>query len=87
MVRVKLFAMFREEVGASTVDVDADTVGAVLARLEADHDLAGRFLDDGAVRDTVTVMKNGTVVARLDGVDTPVGDGDRLVVSPPVTGG
>jgi molybdopterin synthase sulfur carrier subunit len=87
MVRVKLFAMFRDEVGSSVLDVDAGTVGEVLRRLEADYDLEGRFLDDGAIRETVTVMRNGTVVARLEGVDTAVDDDDTLVVSPPVTGG
>jgi molybdopterin synthase sulfur carrier subunit len=87
MVRVKLFAMFRDEVGASVVDVDADTVGDALRTLQADNDLDGRFLEDGRIRETVTVMRNGTVVARLDGPDTPVGDDDTLTVSPPVTGG
>jgi molybdopterin synthase sulfur carrier subunit len=87
MVRVKLFAMFRDEVGSSVVDVDAGSVGAALRSIEADYGLEGRFLDDGRVRDTVTVMRNGTVVARLDGLDTPVGPDDTLTVSPPVTGG
>lgn len=87
MVRVKLFAMFRDEVGESVVELDADTVGETLERLEADYDLSGRFLEDGAIRETVTVMKNGTVVARLDGVETPVAADDTLVLSPPVTGG
>ena len=87
MVRVKLFAMFRDEVGESVVELDVDTVGSALEALEADHGLDGRFLDEGEIRETVTVMKNGTVVARLDGANTPVGDDDTLVVSPPVTGG
>jgi molybdopterin synthase sulfur carrier subunit len=33
------------------------------------------------------VLKNGREVLHLDGLDTPLDDGDRVSVFPPVAGG
>ena len=89
-VRVRVFATVREAVGERelTLVVDDATVGGVLAALEADYpDLRGTLLDGESVADTVTVLRNGRNVASRDGAETPLAAGDRVSVSPPVTGG
>jgi len=90
-VELRYFATVREAVGQRTETRDlpaGTTVRDVLAALEDEHpDLDGRLLDGEGVADSVTVLRNGTHVTHLDGVDTPVSDGDRLAVTPPVTGG
>jgi len=90
-VELRYFASVREAVGQRTETRDlpaGTTVRDVLAALEDEHpDLDGRLLDDEGVADSVTVLRNGTHVTHLDGVDTAVADGDRLAVTPPVTGG
>ncbi|OYR79524.1 molybdopterin synthase sulfur carrier subunit, partial [Halorubrum ezzemoulense] len=41
----------------------------------------------GALAPQINVLKNGREVLHLDGLDTPMADGDRLSVFPPVAGG
>jgi molybdopterin synthase sulfur carrier subunit len=90
-VELRFFATVREAVGASTLtrEFPADTtVGEALATLESAYpDLDGVLLDDGDVAASVTVMRNGVHVDNLDGPTTTLSDGDRLSITPPVTGG
>jgi len=89
---LRFFAVFREAVGEKertrTYDGGRTTVGTVLADLEGEYEgLAGELLDDGAVRDQLSVLKNGQDVVHIDGVDTELTEGDTLSVFPPVAGG
>lgn len=89
---LRFFAVFREAVGEKertrTYDGDGTTVGTVLADLEAEYEgLAGELLDEGVVRDQLSVLKNGQDVVHMAGVDTELTDGDTLSVFPPVAGG
>lgn len=91
-IEIRAFATFREAVGARTIrrDVPAGaTVGDLLRALEREYaDLEGTLLDtDGDVRRSVTVLRNGETVARLEGATTPLREGDRVALSLPVTGG
>jgi molybdopterin synthase sulfur carrier subunit len=89
----RLFGDLAERAGDRRVAVDADAgdeVGDALDELLADRpDLERRVLtDDGAVRDHVNVLRNGTnVSADEDGLSTTVEDGDELALFPPVSGG
>ncbi|MFB6093859.1 MAG: ubiquitin-like small modifier protein 1 [Halanaeroarchaeum sp.] len=90
-VELRLFATFREAVGQKTIHrefpTDA-TIETVLAGLEEEFpELAGEFVEDGAVRAQVNVLKNGREVTHLDGLATPVADGDTISIFPPVAGG
>ena len=91
-VELRFFAMFRDEVGAKRLVREFEpgtTVGEALLAVESEFpSLAGRFVaDDGGIGDALTVMRNGTNVTHFDGAGTTLTDGDRLSVTPPVTGG
>jgi len=91
-LELRFFATFRAAVGRKTVErefPDGSTVGDVLAALESEyHDMEGRLLDDdGAIREQLSILKNGRGVVHMDGAATPLSDGDSLSVFPPVAGG
>jgi len=75
--------------GASEVTVDGATVGDVLASLEAQHPgFAERLLDDqGGLRRFVNVFVADDDVRFLEGLATPVPDGETVSIIPAVAGG
>jgi molybdopterin converting factor small subunit len=75
--------------GASTVEVGGDTVSAVLEELESAHPgFKSRLLDDdGSLRKFVNVFVADDDVRFMDGLDTPVPDGETLSIVPAVAGG
>ena len=90
-LELRFFATFREAAGGKTVEAsfsEGSTVGDVLRELEAEYEgMAGRLVVDGELAPQINVLKNGREVLHLDGLDTPMADGDRLSVFPPVAGG
>ena len=90
-IALRLFANFREAVGQKSVEREFEdgTVGDVLRAIEAEWpDLEGDILDDdGEIKPQLSVLKNGREVLHLDGTATPMEDGDKLSVFPPVAGG
>ncbi len=75
--------------GASEVKVEGATVGLVLDALEAVHPgFRERLLDDeGGLRRFVNVFVADDDVRFLQGMDTPVADGDTVSIIPAVAGG
>ena len=75
--------------GASEVAVDGATVGEVLQALEAEHPgFAEHILDDeGGLRRFVNVFVADDDVRFLDGLGTPVPDGETVAIIPAVAGG
>ncbi|MFB6090521.1 MAG: ubiquitin-like small modifier protein 1 [Halobellus sp.] len=89
-VECSFFGPFREPVGEKTVvlDTDADTVGEVLAELEAQYDgLAGELRDGEDLAGDVVVTLNGRHVQHEEGTETELSDGDVLRVTTAVYGG
>jgi molybdopterin synthase sulfur carrier subunit len=90
-LELRFFATFRAAVGQKTIHrefPDDATVGDVLASLETEFEgLAGELVEDGEIRDQLSVLKNGREVLHMEGIDTVMQDGDRLSVFPPVAGG
>ena len=72
--------------GESTVTVEGATVSAVLDDLEAGHPgFKSRLLDDdGSLRKFVNVFVADDDVRFMDGLDTPVPDGETLSIVPAV---
>jgi molybdopterin converting factor small subunit len=75
--------------GASEVSVRGDTVGDVLRALAAGHDgLGERVLSpEGELRHFVNVYLGSENIHTLQGLATPVRDGDVLSIIPAVAGG
>ena len=75
--------------GQSEVSVEGATVGEVLKNLDAAHPgFADRILDDdGGLRRFVNVFVADDDVRFLDGLSTPVPDGETLSIIPAVAGG
>jgi molybdopterin synthase sulfur carrier subunit len=75
--------------GSSEVQVDAATVGEVLGKLDEAHPgFRDRLLDDeGGLRRFVNVFVADDDVRYLQGMDTPVPDGETVAIIPAVAGG
>jgi molybdopterin synthase sulfur carrier subunit len=88
-VRVKIPTQLREATGGeSQASVDGATVGEVLDSLyELYGELRSRIAEDGGLRRFVNVYVDGEDIRFLDGLDTPVEDGDELTILPAVAGG
>ena len=89
-VKVKLPTQLRDAAGgASSVSVDGSTVGEALEGLYASHgELRERIADgSGGLRRFVNVYLKGEDIRFLDGLETPVTDGDEVTILPAVAGG
>jgi molybdopterin converting factor small subunit len=75
--------------GARQVDADGGDVGAVLRSLAEQHPTTqGQlFGEDGELNRYVNVYLNDEDVRVMDGLATPVGAGDTLVILPAMAGG
>ncbi len=75
--------------GAGEVQVDGATVGEVLKALDAAHPgFADRLFDEGGnLRRFVNVFVADEDVRFLDGLSTPVSDGQTVSIVPAVAGG
>jgi molybdopterin converting factor small subunit len=75
--------------GAKQVEVAGSTVREVVDGLVATYPgLAPQLLDEaGGLNRFVNVFLNDTDVRHLDGLETPVGEGDSLVLLPAMAGG
>jgi len=89
-VKVKLPTQLRDAAGGATAaQVDGSTVGEALDSLYAQHgELRERIAgDDGELRRFVNVYLRGEDIRFLDGLATPVADGDEVTILPAVAGG
>ena len=75
--------------GASEVKVEGSTVGEVLGALDAAHPgFQGRLFDEqGRLRRFVNVFVADEDVRFLQGLDSPVADGQTVSIVPAVAGG
>jgi sulfur-carrier protein len=75
--------------GNAEVHVDGTTVGEVLGNLDGAHPgFRDRLLDDeGGLRRFVNVFVADDDVRYLQGLDTPVPDGETVAIIPAVAGG
>ena len=89
-VTIKLPTQLREAAGNQTeAQVDGATVGEALDSLYSQHgELRQRIADDGGgLRRFVNVYLGGEDIRFLEGLETPVSDGDELTILPAVAGG
>ncbi len=89
-VTVKLPTQLRDAAGgAGAAEVEGATVGEALEALYAEHgELRERLADgDGGLRRFVNIFLGGEDIRFLDGLDTPLADGDEVTILPAVAGG
>ena len=89
-VTVKLPTQLRAAAGgAAEASADGTTVGEVLEALYRRHgELRDRISgEDGDLRRFVNVYLKGEDIRFLDGLATPVSDGDEVTILPAVAGG
>ena len=88
-VTVKIPSQLRAATdGEASADVDGLTVGEVLDSLyERYGELRSRIAEDGGLRRFVNVYVGDEDIRFLDGLDTPVSDGDEVTILPAVAGG
>lgn len=90
MSKVRIPAQLRTLTGgAGELVIDGSTVGEVLKGLDAAHaGFAERIFDqDGGLRRFVNVFLDEEDVRFLDGLATPVTDGQTISIVPAVAGG
>lgn len=75
--------------GSDEVNVNGDTVLAMLEDLEQKHPgIKERIMDEGGkVRRFVNVYVNGDDIRFLQNVDTALKDGDSISIVPAIAGG
>ena len=75
--------------GNSRIEVEARTAGEALERLTAQYtDLRRHLYDDrNTLRNFVNVYVNDEDIRHRSGVDTPVAEGDALMIVPSIAGG
>jgi MoaD family protein len=89
-ITVKIPTQLRNVTGgeAETTVEEAATVGEVLDGLyDRYNGLRERIAVDGDLRRFVNVYVEGEDIRFLDGLDTPVEDGDEVTILPAVAGG
>jgi len=89
-VTVKIPTQLRTVTGgdAETTVEEAGTVGDVLDGLYDRYDgLRERIAEDGDLRRFVNVYVGGEDIRFLEGLETPVEDGDEVTILPAVAGG
>jgi len=82
MIKVSFAFHLRRTLGTDGVEVDADSVRAMLRELSRRY---GRPFDEAV--GTCKVIVNGTNVAFLRGEATRLADGDEVALLPPLAGG
>ena len=90
MATVRIPPVLRPQTGGEPeVEAAGSSVGEVLRALIAQHPNTEEqlFGHDGDLNRYVNVYLNDEDVRVLDGLDTPVGQGDVLVILPAMAGG
>jgi molybdopterin synthase sulfur carrier subunit len=89
MAAVRIPPTLREEVGGlRELEARGETVGAVIEDLvERYPPLAGQLYSEGELASFVNVYLGGEDIRTLDGLDTPVYDGETVILLPAMAGG
>lgn len=75
--------------GQSKVNIDGGDVAAVVSAMDAQFPgVAEKILDgDGSLKRFINVFVNDDEIRTLQGLETPVRDGDKISIVPAMAGG
>jgi molybdopterin synthase sulfur carrier subunit len=90
-IRLRLFGLGKQAAGRTERTVhlgQGDTVGALMEALRTEGSYLSAHLKEFAVtEDRLLILVNGRSVHVLQGLDTPLADGDRVTIMPKAFGG
>ncbi len=88
-VKVKLYATLKEIIGKDTVFVEAKTVGEAIDNLiKLYPELSNVIIENnGNLKDDYIYLVNGRNIVFLQNEETPLKEGDKVTIFPPVGGG
>ncbi len=84
MVKVKLFANFREVVGSREIEIEAKTIKELLLSLTKRYPKLEEYFSEDRLKDYVHIMVNGKIIEDLA---TKLKQDDVVAIFPPVSGG
>ncbi len=92
MVKVKFYAYLRQQIGGiAFIELeiaDNTKVSDVLERICENAPIRNALLDENnSLRGDITLLKNGREIKFLEGLQTPLEDGDDISIFPLVSGG
>jgi len=89
MAAVRIPPTLRAEVGGSReLEARGNTVGAVIDDLVGRYPALGaQLLEDGELASYVNVYLGGEDIRTRDGLETPVREGDHMILLPAMAGG
>jgi len=90
-ITVKAFATFRKVMDMQ-IELDfpaGSSVRTLLTELTGRYEGLGElmFAAPDTLRDFVNILKNGRNIHYIDGLDTPLDEGDMIALFPPAAGG
>ena len=93
-INVKFFATFRDLLGLKELEFEAISeenlkLIDILERLfqKFGEVFRSKIFENGDIRPQVTIMINGRNIRFLNGINSPLKDGDIVAIFPPVAGG
>jgi molybdopterin synthase sulfur carrier subunit len=91
-IHLRLFGLGKRAAGRTERTLHLDQGDTVNALLEALHTVEGSYLSDrlkefAVTEDRLLILVNGRSVHILQGLDTPLADGDRVTIMPKAFGG
>ena len=89
MIEIRIPPVLRPDTGGNrTVSVEAETVGEAIAALVGAHpSLDGRVREGDGVPKFLNVFLDGEDIRLLQGLETPVRPGAKVLLLPAVAGG
>ena len=88
LIKVRLFANFREFTKNGELEIEGNTVRDVLERICSKyHGLENTLFKDGSLQPYVNVFLDGGNVLESGGLDCSLKQGDEISIFPPVSGG
>ena len=90
-VKVKFLTRFIDITGEKTTQIEgSENISQLINALCEKYDNTFRDVlldEDGNIRDYLKVMVNGEDIRDLDGTETPLQDGDEIVMFQTIAGG
>ena len=91
MISIKFLTRFIDITDEKNIQVnDIADIGALIDYLCQKYDKPFKdvlFDDKGDIRDYLKIMLNGEDIRDIDGFDTPLKDGDQIVIFQTIAGG